>query len=140
MKTKFSFLALVLVSTLSLYAQQKVPANVIAVFNSKFPNAQNVKWGKESKTEYEADFKINTQTMSANFSDQGAWLETESTITFDQIPEKVKQAFSTLHPGSSVKVVEKVESPEGTKFELKIKEKNKSKEILYSEEGVEIKN
>ena len=63
-------------------SQDKIPTSVMSAFNSKFPNAINVKWDKENEHEYEASFEWESKKLSANYSDTGEWLETESTILF----------------------------------------------------------
>lgn len=73
--------------------------------------------------------------MSANFSEAGEWLETQSEIALDQLPEIVRQAVNKAHAGAEVKSIEKVETNRGNKFEIKIKERNETKEILFSEVG-----
>ena len=42
------------------------------------PAATDVKWGKESAKEYEAEFRLNGNNVSANFGSDGAWVETET--------------------------------------------------------------
>jgi hypothetical protein len=98
---KIIFVASVLIcSVASGFAQSKTPTTVTASFNQKFPNATNVKWDKESAHEYEASFEWKGKKHSANFSDAGEWLETESPITFNQLPEKVQTAFNASHKGA----------------------------------------
>ena len=138
MKGGISLFVFILACLTTLCAQKSIPENVHAAFKTKFPNALKIKWGKESKTEYEADFLIHSQKMSANFSEAGEWLETESKIALDQLPQIVRQALNKAHAVAEVKSIEKVETNSGNKFEIKIKERNKTKEILFSEVGEEI--
>ena len=53
----------------------KVPAAVKAAFAKKFPGA-TAEWGKENSKEYEAEFKLDGKSASANFLTDGSWLET----------------------------------------------------------------
>ena len=78
------------------FAQGKTPAAVFTAFNKKFPNVTKVKWDRENAHEYEASFEWKGKKLSANFSNTGNWLETESPITFIQLPEKVKQRLIFL--------------------------------------------
>lgn len=66
-----------------------VPDAIKKAFALKFPDAVEVKWDKENAHEYEASFDLKGQKYSANFSDLGKWLETESPLTIEQLPEKV---------------------------------------------------
>jgi hypothetical protein len=68
----------VLATAVAGYSQVKVPAVVKTAFATKFPDAKSIKWEKESKTEFEANFTIMDAKCSANYSNLGEWLETES--------------------------------------------------------------
>ncbi|MEC4048629.1 PepSY-like domain-containing protein [Flavobacterium sp. SUN046] len=133
-------LALMLLGTFC-FAQSKAPEKVVKAFQQKFENARLVKWDKENDHEYEASFKWKGENHSANFSDTGEWLETESTITFNQLPEKVQMAFNNSHKGAVVKSVYKIETSKKTlKYEIEIKEKHDTEEFLYDSNGTLLKS
>jgi hypothetical protein len=116
------------------------PIAVKKAFEAKFPGATSVKWDKENAHEYEASFTWNGNSYSANFNDGGAWLETEGSISFNQLPVKVQNGFNTKHEGAKVKAVAKIETSTGdTKYEVEVKQKMKTVEYFYNSEGVEIK-
>lgn len=122
------------------FAQSKTPTAVTTAFNQKFPNATKVKWDKENAHEYEASFEWKGEKLSANFSDTGEWLETESPIAFNQLPEKVQSAFNIAHKEATVKAVAKIETSKGiTKFEVEFKQGVKTVELFYTADGKEIK-
>ncbi|MEJ7694387.1 PepSY-like domain-containing protein [Daejeonella sp.] len=122
------------------FAQSKTPKAVTTAFNQKFPNASNVKWDKENAHEYEASFDWKGQKHSANFNDTGEWLETESPITFNQLPEKVKKAFNASHKGKITKTVAKIETSKGqTQYEVEVKQGLKTVEFFYNANGSIIK-
>jgi uncharacterized membrane protein YkoI len=117
------------------------PKAVKKAFDQKFPNATAVKWDKENAHEYEASFSWNGRQHSANFSDTGDWLETESAITFSQLPENIQAGFNALHKGANVKAAAKIETSNGeTKYEIEVRQKRKTVEYFYNSEGKEIKN
>jgi hypothetical protein len=137
-------IVVVVISILFAYnlcnAKTHLPDAVTKSFNQKFPNATNVKWDKENDHEFEAGFKWNSEKFSANFNDKGDWLETESTITFNKLPEKVQQSFNAANKGAKVKAVAKIENSKGEiKFEIEIKQKSKTIEKMYSVDGSELK-
>lgn len=139
MKKTF-FVALVLFSAfVTCLAQSNTPIAVTSAFNKKFPNAINVKWDKENAHEYEATFEWQGVNYSANFSDTGDWLETESSFSFDLLPVNVKTAFASKHKGATIKAVAKIETSKGeTRFEVEFKHGFKTVEILYDIDGIEI--
>lgn len=122
------------------FAQSKTPNAVTITFNQKFPNASNVKWDKENAHEYEASFVWKGEKHSANFNDTGEWLETESPITFNQLPEKVQAAFNASHKVTTIKAVAKIETSKGqTQYEVEIKQGLKTVEFFYEANGSVIK-
>lgn len=138
---KIFFVALVSLCTYATsFAQNNIPSAVITAFNQKFPNALKVKWDKENAHKFEAGFTWNGVKQSANYSDLGEWLETESPINFSQLPQKVKNAFGTKHENSKIKAVAKIETSKNiTKYEVEFKHGKKTKEVFYDEEGNELK-
>ena len=138
---KFLFVAFaILISGATTFAQSKTNKLVDAAFKTKFPTATNLKWDKENDHEFEADFMANGLKYSANFSDKGEWLETESSITFDKLPVKVKTAYNTAHEGAKVKAVAKIETSNGAiKYEIEAKKGLKTIEFFYNAEGKLIK-
>ncbi len=122
-------------------AQSTPPAAVTTAFNQKFPNAKDIKWDKENEHEFEAAFDWQGEKYSANFSDNGIWLETESTYTFNQLPEKVQTAFNTSNEGATIKAVAKIETSKGEiKYEVEFKKGIMTVELFYNAEGTELKN
>ncbi|MES2140875.1 MAG: PepSY-like domain-containing protein [Bacteroidota bacterium] len=138
-KTIFVAMALACAYATS-FAQSKTPTVVTTAFNQKFPNAAKVKWDKENAHEYEASFEWKAEKLSANYSDTGEWLETESPIAFNLLPEKVQSAFNSAHKEATVKALAKIETSKGiTKFEVEFKQGVKTIELFYTTDGTEIK-
>jgi hypothetical protein len=123
-------------SGLSSFAQPKVPDAVMTAFNNKFPHASEVKWEKESKTELEANFRMNNTNVSANFTLDGAWVETETTIPVSELPAAISNAVNTKYPGAVYGRTEKIEKP-GSRimYEVNIKVNGKKKELELNEDG-----
>jgi len=120
--------------------EKDVPGAVKTAFTNKFSGASDVKWEKENKTELEATFKINNNDVSANFKLDGSWVETETTIPFNQLPAAVTNAVNTKFPGAVYGRTEKIEKP-GNKifYEVNITLNGKKKELELDPNGVIIK-
>jgi hypothetical protein len=139
MKTLIMALIVTFIS-FNAYAQ-KVPAVISEAFNKKFPDVTKVKWDKENAQEYEASFKLNGIKYSANFSDNGEWLETETGISFDKLPQKVQDSFNTNYKGHTVKAVSSIGTSKGiTKYEIEYKKGKKTVELFYDENGNTVKD
>ncbi len=93
-----------------LFAGTTPPAEVVKAFQLKFPDATHVRWEKENATEYEANFTWNGADASANFKADGTWLETETGMTYNALPEAVRKAFEKEHAVHAGKV-SKIEKP-----------------------------
>ena len=110
----------------------KVPAAVKNAFNAKYPNATNVEWGKENAKEYEAEFKMNGNAVSANFGMNGSWVETESVIPVADLPAAVSAAVMKKYPGAVITLAEKTEMPDNKilyEVIFTVKGKKKSMEL-----------
>jgi hypothetical protein len=57
-----------------------VPSVVIASFNEKYPEAQEVKWSAEDEKGFyfQADFKLGSEQKSAEFKTDGTFVEEEA--------------------------------------------------------------
>src|SRR6185436_9933151 len=85
----------------SAYAQEikadKIPSAVSSAFKSKFPAATKTDWEMEDGN-YEAEFKMNGEEMSANFDKEGKWIETETEIKVSALPGLVSAALKKEFP------------------------------------------
>ncbi len=71
---------------------RKIPAEVTDAFKAKYPDAQKVEW-KDKITFFQASFILNNTEMTADFKSKGEWQETDKKISFDALPDAVKDGF-----------------------------------------------
>jgi hypothetical protein len=136
MKNILMVTLLVTTISLSCFAKTTPPNAVTTAFKQKFPTALNIIWGKENVHEYEAEFTENGIKHSANFSDKGEWLETETPVDFNSLPQKVKTNFIAQHKNAKMKEVSKIEKSDTTViYEIEIKIGIKTKDCLYKTDG-----
>jgi len=119
--------------------QDKVPQAVKDAFAQKFPTAEKVDWDKESATEWEAEFKMNTLEYSANFLEDGTWQETEHEIDQAEIPQVVITALRSNFPGYEIEETEMAETPEGTVYEFEIEKGKTEMEVAIDLNGKVLK-
>lgn len=134
------FLASLLISGLILHAQTKAPIAVTTAFSKQFPDAMNVKWGKENEKEYEAEFQLKGTKMSANYDLQGNWKETEIEIAIKDLPEAVVKSINAKYPSAVISSADKIEKPNGKIiYEADIKMNGKKKEVELWADGKFVK-
>jgi hypothetical protein len=115
------------------------PAPVQKAFQQKFPKAEKVSWEKENDKEYEANFLLNGVKLSANFTNEGKWLETETEIVVNALPAVVSAGISKSHPKAKIVGASRIETPEGIRYEADLKTGLMKKEVLFNEQGQQIK-
>jgi hypothetical protein len=64
----------------------KIPAAVKAAFQKDYPSVKKANWVAEKK-DFEAEFKLNGVTTSANYDKTGKKLEEETTIKANDLPK-----------------------------------------------------
>lgn len=137
MKTIRVLLTVLLTSVMVSFcsAGEKVPQKIKDAFAQKFPTAKSVKWDKESATEWEAEFKMNSIKYSANFSEQGIWKETEHEIAEKDLPAAVKKALTDAFAGYKTEEIEMSETASGTVYEFGIEKGQKKMEVAIDASG-----
>jgi Putative beta-lactamase-inhibitor-like, PepSY-like len=140
MKSLFSFILTILLTITTVIAA--VPPAVATAFAKKFPEATDVKWQKEANGSYEAHFSINNKDISATFSKNGNWLETETDIDIAEVPAAVMTAFRKKTTKKRIpKAASKIESPKKPlRYELEYHHIGiQNREVFYDESGKEMK-
>lgn len=117
-------------------AQVTPPQAVKDAFQQKFPDAKKVDWGKEDANEYEAEFKLMGTEMSANFDEQGNWMETETGLKKKEVPAEVMKAMQENFPSGKFNELAKIEKPDGkTYYEAEVEQNEKTTEALFDGSG-----
>jgi hypothetical protein len=136
MKKQTLLIATFLIAVISLHAQiRKIPSEVTNAFNTKFPQAKNVEW-KDNLTAFEADFKLDSSTVSASFSTKGEWQSTETKIPFETLPSVVQDGYKkskyTDWKNKGVKKIEQAGKP--VQYRIRIEKNSFQKKYLYFDE------
>ena len=113
------------------YAGTTPPPAVLYAFKTKFPNATEVKWGMENKTEYEAEFTLDGKKISANFKTDGSGVETETGVAQKDLPAGVMDYINKNYAGAKVNETAKIEMPDKTVYEVEVK----GKSVLFDLSG-----
>lgn len=131
---KSIFMVAVLVISLIACAQNP-PKSVADNFKMKFQNATKVKWDQEEENEWEAEFKMNGDEMSASFDNAGKWLETEKELKKNELPAAVLEAVNAEYAGYKMEEAAEIEKPDFKGYELGIEKGEEELEILVAADG-----
>ena len=116
-------------------AQDGASDEVKASFDKKFPNASSVKWDKENDTEWEAEFKNDGISYSANFSTDGTWVETEHKVNKKDLPAEITTVISTDFSGYKIEGIEKFEKPTSSGYDVEIEKGEEILELVFDNSG-----
>ena len=120
--------------------KQTSPAAVQAAFKAKFPTVQKAKWDMEDQNEWEAEFKTDGKEMSANFSTDGTWLETETELKAADLPQAVKDAIASQFAGYKMEEASMVQTAEmAAGYEVELEKGETTIEVLFGADGTVIK-
>jgi hypothetical protein len=112
------------------------PVAVITTFNQMFPVSVHVSWSQEGSREYEAEFIKDGIEMSASFTPDGKWMETESEISASNVPSVVMDKFNKLYPKHRKLEAFKIDKPDGTIiYELEFRKCMMTKEVAFDSLG-----
>jgi hypothetical protein len=115
------------------------PAAVQKAFTAKFPSATKVTWGKEGAKEWEAEFTFEGNKVSANFSEDGKWLETEREIKVAALPAAVAAAVKAKYPGWIIAEADKTETAKhGLIYEVDLTKGTEKKDAAFKEDGTPV--
>jgi len=114
----------------------KVPAAVSSAFKTKFPTATKASWEMENKTEFEVNFKLNGEEVSANFDNTGKWLETETEVEVSALPTAIQSTLKKDFAGFKINEASKIESlKNGNCYEAEIEKGEETFDVLLSIDG-----
>ena len=120
--------------------ESEVPKSVKDSFAKHFPNTKGVEWSKESKTEFEAEFKKSGKEQSANFDQAGTWLLTETEIKKADLPQAVQAAIAKEFAGYKIEEAEKAEiADKGMFYEVELEKGELNYEVQFSADGKVLK-
>jgi len=141
MKNLFLMVAMVAICSLAACGQvsKDAPAKIKDAFSKKFPTATKVKWGKENEKEWEAEFKMDGKEYSANYDNDGKWMETEHEISATEIPAAVKATLDKDFAGYKIEESEISENATAKQYEFEIKKDDLKFEVAIDLTGKVLK-
>ena len=126
-------------AVLSSFVSDKieVPTIVKKALSEKYSDAEDVEWEMENDTDYEAEFELDKREMSAVFSADGTWLQTETEVDKSDLPEAVKAAIKKSFPAyktEETEMLERLNMPLAYEVELETKD-DVEIEVIFAADG-----
>jgi Putative beta-lactamase-inhibitor-like, PepSY-like len=132
---KKSLIILTVLTTSLMACGQTPPKKVTDNFKQKFPDAIKIEWGQEEENEWEAEFNLNNQEMSASFDNNGKWLETESEVKKSDMAAEAVKAVALKFNGWKMNEAESNEQPDFKGYEMRLEKGDTEIEILVTTSG-----
>jgi hypothetical protein len=119
----------------SFAQSDNVPQAVKETFTKQYPAAENVEY-KDNLLNVWVNFTLNGDTLKANYTKKGVWENTEKAITYDQLPEAVKDGFQkSKYADREVEETKIIYRAGGTeRYRLKTRKNDLQKKYLYFNE------
>lgn len=112
------------------------PEVVKKTFQTKYPGEDDPDWEKDDHGNWESHFKMDGISYRADFSPDGAWIETETSIDKDDLPQAIKDIIKAKYPDDEITEVEKVmHHSKGTFYDVEFKQKGKNHDVEFDPSG-----
>ena len=123
-----------------VFAQNiEVPKKVQDEFMKLYPKTTQVKWSKESKDEFEAEFKEAGKSISVVLNSEGELKETETKIEIKELPKSVEPFVMKNFKDYKITEAAKIIDAKGVlKYETEISKGKEKKDLLFDKDGKSI--
>lgn len=113
----------------------EVPRDIQLKFLEIEPSAHNIAW-KIDNNIYQVDCLVDAKHTTSYFDKDGNWLETESEIDIEDLPEAILKTLQTKLSEYSIKDIELVKTNVSqVLYEVDLKKGSKVYDILFDETG-----
>ncbi|WP_020567374.1 PepSY-like domain-containing protein [Neolewinella persica] len=114
----------------------QVPTAAQQAFAAAHPNTK-VAWEAEGDGTFEAEFKMDGEEASANYSATGELLKTELEIKKNALPSAILTTIATQFSGHEIEEAARITYPDGRiAYETELANKNDKKfNVIFSAEG-----
>lgn len=121
-------------------AQGEVPAGAIESLAAKYPTAEDIRWGRDRNDSHEAHFEFEGRKLRADYTESGAWIETEESIDYDELPAAVREAIEAEYDVDDIVELEYTDNAEkGDFFDVEIDPEGEKKfDVEYRADGSKV--
>jgi len=115
------------------------PTSVQKTFMEKYQSATKISWENEDSKEWEAKFTFEGNNLSANFADDGTWIDTERIIKNSEVPTAILETIKSIYTGWIInKIVKKETSKSGTVYDVGLKKRTEKETVTFNEDGTKV--
>lgn len=115
--------------------ENPVPRHVQLKFLEIEPAAHNISWTFDNNI-YQVDYLLNEKKTTSYFDLSGNWLETESEILTNELPEAIVKTITSKLSEYSIVDIELVKTKENQiLYEVDLQLKDKIYDILFDSTG-----
>jgi hypothetical protein len=114
----------------------QAPDAVKSTFQKMYPGENDPDWHKDDHGNYESNFKVDGVKYRADFSPNGNWIETETSIDVKDLPKAIRDIIKADYGSEDITEVEKVEHhSKGVFYDVEFKKKGKNMDVEFKENG-----
>jgi hypothetical protein len=115
------------------------PTAVQKTFMEKYQSATKISWDNEDTKEWEAKFTFEGYNLSANFAENGTWIDTERKIKIADVPTAIAETINSIYTGWTIHKIVKKETPKsGTVYEVSLKKSTEKETVTLNEDGTKV--
>lgn len=101
-------------------------------FAKKYPDIPVEDWEIDRNGFWEAKFQVDGKEHRADFTEEGLWIETERSIEYDDLPDKVKRAIKIEFGDDEISEIELVDhSSKGRFYDVEFSRPGENQDIEY---------
>lgn len=116
--------------------KNEIPQEVKTSFKVNYPGENDPDWKKDKNGNFESSFKIDGKHYRADFTPEGAWIETERSIKKKDLPEVIQQLLKTEYDKFNVVEIEEVQHhTKGLFYDVELKKDGEKHDVEFSKDG-----
>ena len=115
---------------------KKVPDVVKEAFSKKYPDEKKESWSVDKNGSYEAKFKEGGEKFRADFTPDGTWIETETSLKEKDLPKAVKKAIKAQYDDIKIIEIERTDHyKKGLFYDVEFKKDGDKFDIEFAADG-----
>lgn len=118
----------------TLMEPDPIPALVMKGFETRYPGVRPGFWLKE-ENHYQAQFELKGKRMSAEFNKAGRWINSETLIPEDDLPNRTYNHIKNRYKGYNIGAIILEESPAGRFYEVDIFTEEDDQTLIFDFKG-----